>query len=423
MLGTHLSGGRKFYLLFLAIVVSSLLPRQTMAVEPTLTLNEATALTLARNPQLYRYSFANEIEQAQKQQSALRPPLNLDLELENVLGSGPFQGIDSAETTIALSSVIELGDKRSARASVADSRIYRTQWEKQAETLNVLGDLATTYINGLSTQNNILIAQESLRASKQLLRTVKNKVEQGATPEVELLRAKANVAEAETRLLALSRQFDRQKVQLAGFWGETRPEFGQLDGDLFEFGPDVEFDELFKRVENSPAMEVFASEARIKEAELALARANNRTDVTWQAGVRRFEDTGDTAFVAGVSIPLFASQRSSSNIQTAQTNRDLVSYNQKNQLLRLRTQLYEAWSLRQQNIEAVRIAQTRIIPALEQALRLTEQAYENGRYQYFDLIAAQEELLAAKQRLIDSASNAHLSQALIEQLTNEPLTQ
>jgi len=215
MLGTRLSGGRKFYLLFLTIVVSSLLPRQTMAVEPTLTLNEATTLTLARNPQLYRYRFVNQIAEAQKQQSALRPPLNLDLELENVLGSGPFQGIDSAETTIALSSVIELGDKRSARISVADSRIYQTQWEKQAETLNVLGDLATTYINGLSTQNNMLIAQESLRASKQLLRTVENKVKQGATPEAELLRAKATVAEAETRLLALSGQFDRQKVQLA----------------------------------------------------------------------------------------------------------------------------------------------------------------------------------------------------------------
>lgn len=423
MLRPHILGGRKLYFLLIAVIASCLLARQTMATETTLTLNEATALTLARNPQLYQYTFVTRVGQAQRESSALRPSLNLEIELENVLGSTPYQGIDSAETTIALSSVIELGNKRSARISLADARIYQTQWQRQAETLDVLGDLARAYVDGLSTQNNILLSQESLRLSKQLLKVVKNKVSQGAVPEVELLRAETAVAEAEIRLSALSEQFERQKVRLARFWGETHPQFSQLDGNFFEFGPSVEFDELYARVENSPAMEIFANEARIRDAELALARANSRADMAWQVGIRRFEDTGDAAFTAGISIPLFANQRSGADIRVAQANRDAVSYNRKNTLLRLRNRLYDAWSLREQNIEAVRIAQTRIIPALEQALSLTEQAYESGRYQYFNLIIAQEELLAAKQRLIDAASNVHLSQALIEQLTNEPLTQ
>ena len=52
---------------------------------------------------------------------------------------------------------------------------------------------------------------------------------------------------------------------------------------------------------------------------------------------------------------------------------------------------------------------------------LTRQAYENGRYRYQDWIAAQEELLTAKQQHIESATAAQLNQALIEQLIAEPL--
>ena len=346
----------------------------------------------------------------------------LEAELENVIGSGPFKGVDSAEVTVALSSVIELGDKRSARISVAEARIYQSQWQRQADTLDILGDLTTGYIEALSTQNNILLATESLGLSKQLLQTVENRVSQGAAPEAELLRAEATVAEAEIRLSALNNRFERQKIQLARFWGETAPQFTELDGDLFAFEPSVDFDALYARVQTSPAIQVFAGEDRLREAEVALSRANSRADLSWQVGIRRFEDTGDTALTAGVSIPLFANQRSSANIRSAEANRDALTYNRQDSLLRLRAQLYEAWSLREQNIESVQTIQHQIIPALEQALELTEQAYESGRYQYSNLILAQKELLAAKQRLIDAASNVHLSQALIEQLTSEPLT-
>ena len=422
MLGTRISGGGRFYFLFIYIIINCLSVRPIMAAEVSLTLSEATALTLASNPQLYQYTFVNEVNLAQKQLSELRPSLALEAELENVIGSGPFQGVDSAEVTVAISSVIELGDKRSARISVADARIYQSQWQRQADTLDVLGDLTTSYIEGLSTQNNILLATESLDLSKQLMQTVENRVSQGAAPEAELLRAEAIVAEADIRLSALNERLERQKIQIARFWGETDPQFTQLDGDLFAFEPGIDFDALYERVQYSPAMQVFASEDRLREAEIALARANSRADLSWQVGIRRFQDTDDTALTAGVSIPLFANQRSSANIRSAEANREALTYNRQDSLLRLHAKLYEAWSLREQNIGAVQTIQQRIIPALEQALELTEQAYESGRYQYFTLILAQEELLAAKQRLIDAASNVQLSQALIEQLTSEPLT-
>lgn len=110
-------------------------------------------------------------------------------------------------------------------------------------------------------------------------------------------------------------------------------------------------------------------------------------------------------------------------MKTALANRNAVDFAQQDLLLRLHAQLFEAYSLRRQNIAAVKKTEREIIPALENALKLTRKAYENGRYRYLDLIAAQEELLATKQARIDAASTALISQALIEKLSSEALNQ
>ena len=390
-------------------------------VDTKLTLNKALTRTLAHNPQLYQYRFTREALNARRQTSALRPAMALELEVENFAGSGSMEGFDSAESSLALSSVIELGGKRQARISYTDARINMAEWEQQATTLDVLGELTTIYIEGLATQANIQLAEEYLALSQSLLKTVKTRSKQGATPEAEVMRAQAAVARAEIRLTSLVEQFERQKVQLARFWGDTTPAFSTLEGSLFEFGTNQDFEQLYARVKTSPAIQVFASEARIRDAEVTLARARGRSDLTWRVGIKRFEETGDSAFTAGLSIPLFSSKRSSGEVKAALENRNTVDYARQDLLLRLHAQLFEAWSHRKQSIAAANKTQNVVIPALENALTLTRQAYENGRYRYLDLIAAQEELLATKQARIDAASTALISQALIEKLSSEAL--
>ncbi|GAA6133382.1 TolC family protein [Oceaniserpentilla sp. 4NH20-0058] len=391
--------------------------------DTALTLKEALTRTLAKNPQLYQYTFIQEATRAQRQTSALRPALELELAAENFAGSNNNKGFDSAETTLALSSVIELGGKREARLSFADARIIQAEWEKKATTLDVLGELTASYIESLATQANIQLAEESLALSQSLLKTVNTRSNKGATPEAEVMRAQAAVARAEIRLAALVERLERQKVRLARFWGDTTPTFSALEGSLFENETSEGFDQLYARVKTSPAIQVLASEARIKDAEVALARTGGRSDLTWRAGIRRFEETGDSAFTAGLSIPLFSKKRNSGEVKTALANRNAVDYARQDLLLRLHAQLFEAYSLRRQSIAAVNKTENEIIPALENALKLTRKAYENGRYRYLDLIAAQEELLATKQARIDAASTALISQALIEKLSSEALNQ
>ena len=98
-----------------------------------------------------------------------------------------------------------------------------------------------------------------------------------------------------------------------------------------------------------------------------------------------------------------------------------MDYQQADAQLKLHNRLFAAFSQREENKAAVEQFSTQVLPALEQALLLTRQAYENGRYRYQDWIAAQEELLTAKQQHIEAATAAQLNQTLIEQLIAEPL--
>ena len=69
-------------------------------------------------------------------------------------------------------------------------------------------------------------------------------------------------------------------------------------------------------------IQVYASERRMRDAEIQLAKSQSESDIRWQVGARRFEETGDTALVVGVSMPLFAGRRNRGEVQAAAAARD-----------------------------------------------------------------------------------------------------
>jgi len=125
--------------------------------------------------------------------------------------------------------------------------------------------------------------------------------------------------------------------------------------------------------------------------------------------------------VAGFSVPLFAEKRAESAVKSALAARNEISYRQQDFLLRIHTQLYQAYSAREQAINAATTLQQSIIPQLTDALTQTKTAYQRGLYSYLDFLTARQELLNAKRALIEASADALLLAAEIEQLTAEPL--
>jgi cobalt-zinc-cadmium efflux system outer membrane protein len=210
-------------------------------------------------------------------------------------------------------------------------------------------------------------------------------------------------------------------MALASLWGATTPDFQTLEGDLFQFGAADSFEALYQRVSDSPAIQVYASEERLRDAEVQLARSRSEGDIRWQLGIRRLEAIDDTALTASISMPLFSGRRNRGEVQAALAARNEVRYRREDSLLRLRARLFDAWQQRQQAVAAVAQIDAGMLPELTEALAQIRSAYERGRYSYVEWISAQRELLAAQQTLVDAAATALLNQALIEQLTAQPL--
>lgn len=387
-----------------------------------LSLDDAVLKALQHNPRLQVFDVRMRGLRALEQTATLRPAYEIEVEVENVAGSGEFQGVDAAEQTLALSSIIELGGKRAARMAQASARTRMAAAEREAQALDLLGEVTETFVATLAAQQRLSLAEDALALARTTLQTVEQRAQAGAAPDAEVLRAQAALGQSKIALSRLQQLLETQKTKLATLWGATEADFGELQGDLFQFPPADDFESLFAKAKDSAALAVFASEARLKEAELRLARSRASTDIGWSLGVRRVEETGDSGLIAGVSIPLFSGRRGRGEILAAEAEREQVEFRREAALLELHAQLYEAYQHRQQNIEAATTLQNEVIPTLDRALRETREAYERGRYSYLDLIAAQRELLDARHSVIEAAAAALEYGALIEQLTAEPLS-
>jgi len=403
------------------LVLSSWSLAQAEQLEHKLTLSSAIKHSLEQNPSLRVFEFRNIALRGQKEIANLRPAYEVGFEAENFSGTGNYSGSDNAELTVSLSSIIEMGDKRTARVSVVNKSRAQLEAQRQIEALELLGEVTRRYVDVLAAQERVTLAEEAAQLAQNTLDEVKKRAKRGAIPEAEVKRAQAAVGQARLTLSSEKQQREYLKVALAALWGERTPSFSKLEGNLYEFGKDVEFQRLYAMVKQNPAIQIFAAEKRLKEAEVRLAKTQASTDIRWSVGVRQFKETDDSAITAGFSMPLFSSKRSTGSIASAIAARDEVLIRKEATLIKLHTQLFRAYSNRQQAIFTTKNLQSSIIPSLEQALKETKKAYQRGRYSYLDYMTARQELIAARRTLIDAGSAALRYGADIEQLTAEPL--
>jgi len=403
-------------------LISLTISMPTTASDSSLTLSSAIQRTIDKNPSLKVFEFRDTSLQSAAEVARLLPAYEVGVEAENFGGSGELSGTDGAEITVALSSVIELGGKRSARINIASERRTLLDAAKQVRSLELLGEVTRRYGEVLAAQLQVSLTLEASGLANDALNSVTARSQAGATTDAEVKRAKAAVAQAALAHSSAQRQLDYRKIALAALWGQSNPDFSRVEGNLFQFGTDVDFKVLYTRLQDNPAVQIFAAEERVKDAQVRLAKTHSRSDISWSVGVRQMNDSDDTALVAGFSLPLFTSKRNASIVSAAIAERDELLVEKDIALLNLHAQLFRAFHNRKQAITTSNALQDTIIPALEQALEGTKIAYERGRYGYLEYVSARQELLSARRMLIEAATAALLYGAEIEQLTAEPLS-
>jgi outer membrane protein, heavy metal efflux system len=384
-----------------------------------LTLADAIAAALLRNPGLQSATFDIRISDARTAQSKLRPNPELGIALENFGGS--LGRTSLLESTLSLSQVIELGDKRRRRTEVASYGRDTIAIEREAKQLDVLADVTRRFIDVAAQQAQLVLMRHSSELSEKNLAAISRRVEAARSPEAEKNRAiislgRARLEEKQTEQALLSGH-----RRLAALWGSVEPRFGDAKADLFDLPAVASFEELVGKLKNNPDFLRFASEARLRDAEWQLATAEAKSNVTVGAGLRRFEETGDTGFVVNISMPLSFANSNQGAIHAAALRRDQVVTDRQAAFISTQATLFEFYQALQFARAQVSSLREQLIPQAEAALAQTRYGYERGRFSYLELADAQRELIALQRESIEAAATYHRARAEIERLTNTSL--
>jgi cobalt-zinc-cadmium efflux system outer membrane protein len=395
----------------------------TEAGEPTslLTLQDAVALALLKNPELAEYSWQVRANEARVLQAALRPNPEAMVFIEDVLGTGRFRGAREAQVTLQLGQAIELGGKRAARvAGAAESRDLASR-EYEVKRVEVLARVTGRFIDLLSAQQLLGLARTNLRLGEQTLEATVRRVKTGAgsalderKARIELARGRI-VAEHAAHVVAAARR------ELAATWGSATPRFERVEGDLFGRRAVPSYDRLTERLAQAPEMLRQLSEKRLREAEIRLADAKRIPTPSLAAGIRRLEGPEEESLVFGLSVPLPTSDRNQGGRAEARALLSKSEEEGRTTEVRLRTVIFGLHQELRHASTALDALEKEILPQADESLSLARSGFTEGRFSYLELVDAERTLRAVQKERIETAASYHELVLEIERLMGEPI--
>ncbi len=398
---------------------TSSVPGATPRSGSTFTLDDAFARIQDRHPDLRLFGTRHSALEAERDLATQKPAFVVGATLENALGTGAFGGARSAEATLTLASVFERGGKLDARRAFAQSRIDALAVERESRRLDLLAETARRYLAVVAEQRRIELAESDIAQRKRTVAAARARLQAGASPESVLLTAQAALARAELARARGEQQEHAARQHLAALWGEKTPRFHVAAGDPLVLPGIDDASVLAALLERTPELAQFADERRIREARLQLARSSASADVDWQVGVRRLQDTADTALVAGFSLPLGARARAEPAIRTAEAELASLEIEREAKDLSLYSTLVEAHGRYRVAQLEVRRLRDDVLPGLARAEAAAERAYRAGAISYLEWAQLQSERTAARRQQLDVAVDAQRALIEIQRLTGQ----
>jgi cobalt-zinc-cadmium efflux system outer membrane protein len=354
-------------------------------------------------------------------QSGAIPNPEVSFELDNAVGSGAYRGLRSAESTLQLSQLIELGGKREARVAAGSAEVDAAYWQLAAVRLEVWSDTAVAFYSVLAAQRRISIFDTQIAALQRLTPLLQRRVDAGASSPAEVARAQVAVdlvrADREKARTALA----VARLELATLMGRSTPDFSQVVGTLAPRGRPPSFQTVQRAIDNNPQLIRFTALRAQRDAEFLLARLKPVPDLRAGVAWRHYRDTNDNAVRFGVSIPLPVWDQNLGGIAEARETRAKVDAEQavaRATLLLTLGRAYETLNGASREIDLLR---TSALPNIRTAVEGMESGYAQGRYTLLELLDVQNSATEAAVRELDALLNFYTSLATIEGLTGAPL--
>ncbi|OHB55186.1 MAG: hypothetical protein A2Y07_08070 [Planctomycetes bacterium GWF2_50_10] len=381
-----------------------------------LSLGDVLAMVLVHNPELSAFSYEVRAQEAQVLQNSLLPNPELGARVEEFGGTGATRGFDGAETTLEVSQLIELADKRAKRTHAAKFEKELADWDYKAKRLDLFTEAAKAFAEVLAAQERMDLAQQLNKLAAEVKYAVSQRVGAGKESPLEETKADVSLVASQIELDNFSRSLIIARTKLASYWGSSKPAYTGLAGNIYETKPHGSFEDFSGQIANNPDLVRWKSEMNQKRAAVALERSKSVPDVTISAGAKYLAEPGDTAFVVGLSIPLPIFDRNQGNISTARARLNKTRDLARHANVSTETQLVDVYQSMISAYEQTLNLKDKIIPDSEKAFDAAREGYTQGKFGYLDLLDAQRTLFQAKQQYLDILVIYHRTHANLERL-------
>jgi cobalt-zinc-cadmium efflux system outer membrane protein len=387
-----------------------------------ISLREALQRALSANPRLVAADREVGIAGGLKLQAGVLPNPEAGFELDNALGSGRFQGVRAAETTLQLSQLIELGGKREARVAAGEANVSAAVWQRRATELDVASETAIAFISVVSAQRRIEVFDEQIASFDQLIPLLKRRLEEGASSPAETQRAQVAADLFRVDRERARTQLASARRDLAILMGDSVPTFAEAVGRFASTGQPPPFQSVVAAIEANPQLMRWTAVTAQRNAELILARLKAVPDVRVGAAWRHFQDTGDNAVRLDLSIPLPVFDQNTGNIIAAQQTLAKAGAERATNRLLLISVAGRAYDAAGGALAELKLLRASIIPNARSAAETIQNGYIQGRFTLLELLDVRGSVLQALLREQEALQNFHIAVATIEGLVGNPFS-
>ncbi len=385
------------------------------ATEPQgkITLRQALAAALRQNPKLASASFEVRIAEAKTLQAGLLPNPEAGIEIEEFAGSGNRDGFKESQTTLQLSQLIEMGGKRLARVQVSNLQGSLAAWDYETQRIAIFVQTTLAFIDVLTAQEQLRLAEESHTLSTQIYGTVAKRVKIGKVAPLEKTKAAIERANAKITLENAKRHLAAARKQLASVWAGSSPQFEVAVGEMDAVGNLPAFEHIEQLVKQNPDVARWAMEMEHRLAVLALERARRVPNLTVSVGLQQFQADNDTAFAVGVSMPLPFYDRNQGGILAARYGIAKARQDRKAAEVRTLRAVGESYEfLAAARSEAITL-KNEVLPAAQEAFDAARQGYKQGKFGYLEVLDAQRTFFETRARYTVVLASYHRGVAVL----------
>ncbi len=393
-------------------------------IEPTgeLTRSQALTLVLAHSPQLRVYSLDIRIADARKLQAYLLPNPELGVEFENLGGTGDISGFRGAETTVSVSQPIETAGKRAKRVAAASADRRVAEADYRLKRSDVLARADKAFHELLAAQQRYDLTAEQVDLARKLHETVSRRVSAGKDPAVESTRSAIELADAQLQLTDAATTLDSARRDLSLLWGGSDPRFSRAIADEFEPADPPALNRLHPLAMQHPSVTRWTDEITAATARLRLAKARSTPDLAITGGYRRLEADSDNAFVIGLAIPLPVFDRNKAG--RLEATYELARVHEHAALARteMLARLASARTRLTAAAQRARVLRDSILPDATTAYTGTLTGYEQGKFDYLNVLDAQRTLFDVRHKAVAATLEYHQARADLEAIIDCPLS-